>query len=247
LGVFEGPRGGFILGGAGVSMKLVLMAMAVARLVVAGDSTLGFFPGDTKVVFGIHVRAIADSALFKDAGTDAQRMSAEWLKVVAITGFDPLHDIDEVLMASSADKENAPAILVLRGRFDLTRMGVGAPRYHGVAMVGDGKGGKSVLALVDAATGVAGDTMAVRAAIDRHGQGAALESALAARVQSLRERFDLWGMGERPKALSRPPARTSNSIRWTASSLECASARESNWRRRYMRGRRKMRRSWRHR
>jgi hypothetical protein len=185
-------------------MKLVLMAMAVARLVAAGDSTLEFFPGDTKVVFGIHVRAIADSTLFKDAGADAQKLSAEWLKVVAITGFDPLHDIDEVLMASSADKENAPAILVLRGRFDLTKMGIGAPRYHGVAMLGDGKVGNSVLALLDAATAVAGDAPAVRAAIDRHGQGAALESALAARVQSLRERFDLWGIGERPEGFVAP-------------------------------------------
>jgi hypothetical protein len=121
------------------------MALVVARLAAAGDFALDLFPGDTKVVFGVRVRAIAESALFKDPGKDAQKLSEDWLKVVAITGFDPLHDIDEVLMASSADRENAPAILVLRGRFDLARMGAGATSYHGVAIVGDDKAGKSVL------------------------------------------------------------------------------------------------------
>ena len=185
-------------------MKLVLVALVAAQLAAAGDFVLDFLPANTKVVFGIRVRTIVESALFKDAGTGAQKMSADWLKLVAITGFDPLHDIDEVLMASPADRENAPALLVLRGRFDVARMGAGAPRYHGVAMVGGGKDGKSALALLDAATALAGDAPAVRAAIDRRGQGAALDAPMAARVQSLRERFDLWGTGERPEGFVSP-------------------------------------------
>ena len=71
-------------------------------------------------------------------------------------------------------------------------------------MVGGGKDGKGVLALLDAATLLAGDTLAVRAAIDRRGHNAALDGALAARVQSLRERFDVWGTGERPEGFVSP-------------------------------------------
>ena len=164
-----------------------------------------FLPSDTKVVFGIRVPAIVESAIFKDAGTGAQKLSEDWLKLVAITGFDPLHDIDEVLMASPADKENAPALLVLRGRFDLARMGAGAPRYHGVAMVGDGKDGQG-------RAGPAGcDNRGGRRRCRRfapQSTGAdtalALDGALAARVQSLRERFDIWGMGERPEGFVSP-------------------------------------------
>ena len=178
-------------------MRLVLVALAAARLVAAADSGLDFLPSDTKVVFGIHVSTIVESALFKDAGAGTQKLGEDWLKLVAITGFDPLHDIDEILMVSSADKEQAPALLVVRGRFNLERMGAGAPRYHGIAMVGDSKAGKGVLALLDATTAVAGELPVVRAAIDRRGHGAPMEDQLAARVQSLRDRFDIWGTGER--------------------------------------------------
>src|ERR1019366_3542719 len=137
-------------------MRLVLVAvvaLSAARLVAAGDTALNFLPADTKVVIGIRVSAIRESALFKDAGTDAQKLGEEWMKLVAITGFDPLHDIDEILIFSAAAK-----------------------RYHGVAIVGEGTGGTSVLALLDATTAVAGEAPAVRAAIDRRGHGAPLDA-----------------------------------------------------------------------
>src|ERR1017187_7308933 len=138
-------------------MRLVLMVLVAARLFAAGDSALNFLPADTKVVIGIRVSAIRESALFKDAGTDAQKLGEEWMKLVAITGFDPLHDIDEILIFSAADNEKAAALIAVRGRFNLERMGATAKRYHGVAIVGEGTGGTSVLALLDATTAVAGE------------------------------------------------------------------------------------------
>src|ERR1039457_5298473 len=185
-------------------MRLVLVALVAARLVAAGDSALNFLPADTKVMIGIRVSAIRESALFRDAGTDAQKLGEDWMKLVAITGFDPIHDIDEILIFSSADNEKAAAVMAVRGRFNLERLGAGAKRYHGVAMVGEGAGGTSVLALLDATTAVAGEAPAVRAAIDRRGQGAPLDETLAARVQSLTGRFDIWGTGERPEGFVAP-------------------------------------------
>jgi len=189
---------------AEVSMKLVLVALAAVRLVVAGDSAMNFLPADTKVVIGIRVSAIRESALFKDAGTDARKLGEEWTKLVAITGFDPVHDIDEILIVSPADNAKAAALVALRGRFNLERMGAGAKRYHGVAIVGAGTGGTSVLALLDATTALAGEAPAVRAAIDRRGHGAPLDARLMSRVQSPTERFDIWGAGERPEGFVAP-------------------------------------------
>src|SRR5260370_35094795 len=96
-------------------MRLVLVALAAVRLVAAADSGMDFLPADTKAVFGIHVSAIVESAIFKDAGAGTQKLGEDWLKVVAITRFAPLHDIDEALLASPADKGQAPARLVRRG------------------------------------------------------------------------------------------------------------------------------------
>src|SRR5450631_262358 len=45
---------------------------------------------------------------------------------------------------------------------------------------------------------------AVRAAIDRRGHGAPLDAKLAARVQSLAGRFDIWGTGDRPEGFVAP-------------------------------------------
>ena len=190
-------------------MRLLLAALAAVRLLAAGDPALDLLPANTKVVFGMRVAAIVQSPLFNDAGEDARKLSEQWLKVAAITGFDPLHDIDEVLIGTSADNEKAPALLVVRGRFDLERMGAGAARYRGVALLGQARGASGVLALLDASTALAGDAAAVRAAIDRRGQGAArqgvpLGAALAERVQSLRDQFDLWGIGERPEGFVPP-------------------------------------------
>src|ERR1035441_2990378 len=106
-------------------MKLVLVSRLAARLVAAEAPTLNFLPADTKVVIGIRVSAIRESELFKDAGTDARKMGEEWMKLAAITGFDPLHDIDEILIASPADNEKAATLLAVRGRFNLERMGAG--------------------------------------------------------------------------------------------------------------------------
>ena len=102
-------------------MRLVLVALAAARLVAAGDSGLDFLPADTKVVFGIHVSAIAESAIFKDAGVGAQKLGEDWLKLVAITGFDPLHDIDEVLLALVVhlDDDHVPLLPDFTGDFEL--------------------------------------------------------------------------------------------------------------------------------
>jgi hypothetical protein len=187
-------------------MRLVLMALVAARLFAAGDSALNFLPADTKVVIGIRVSAIRESALFKDAGTDAQKLGEDWMKLVAITGFDPLHDIDEILIFSAADNEKASALIAVRGRFNLERMGAGAKRYHGIAILGEGAGtgGTGVLALLDATTAIAGEATAVRAAIDRRGHGAPLDAKLAERVQSLAGRFDIWGTGERPEGFVAP-------------------------------------------
>jgi hypothetical protein len=186
------------------------MALAVARVAFAADFALqNYLPPDTKVVMGLRVRALTESSLFQDgvqqSGQSAKAMSESWTKLTAFAGFDPMHDVDEVLLTSAADRENAPALLVVRGRFNVEKLSVGAQRYHGVALKGSSdKSATSVVGLLDATTALVGEPPMVKAAIDRRGQPAVYDAALAARVASLRERFDLWGTGERPQGFVAP-------------------------------------------
>lgn len=186
-------------------MKCVWIALATARLLMAADFALqDYLPPDTKVVMGLRVRALMESSLFQENSASAKTLGGDWTKLAAFVGFDPLHDLDEVLLTSAADRQTAPALMVLRGRFDLDRLGVDAERYHGVVIRSDLKSGAGVLALLDSTTALAGEAQIVKAAIDRRGQPVAYDAELVARVASLRERFDMWGTGDRPQGFVAP-------------------------------------------
>jgi hypothetical protein len=186
-------------------MKRGWIALVAAPIVFGSDFTLqDYLPPDTKVVMGLRVHALTESSLFQENSGNAKTLAENWTKLTALTGFDPLRDIDEVLLTSPADRENAPALVVLRGRFNLERLAAGAELYHGVALQGNGRKGSGVLALLDATTALAGEAPVVKAAIDRRGQPVAYDGALVARVASLRERFDLWGTGDRPQGFVAP-------------------------------------------
>jgi hypothetical protein len=197
-------------------MKCLWIALAVARVVPAADFAVQeYLPPDTKVVMGVRVRGLADSPLFQQSADGAKAVKESWTKLSTFAGFDPLHDIDEVLLTSPADRENAPALLVVRGRFKVEQWSEHAERYHGAAIFGSHeKGANSVVALLDENTALVGEVPTVRAAIDRRGKPAAYDGALLARVMSLRERFDIWGTGERPQGFVAPggPSDQLNSI-----------------------------------
>ncbi len=182
----------------------LLIACAAAGAASASDPALELAPPDTKAVFGLRVKGIAESALFKDAAAGAPQMTEEWLKLVALAGFDPLHDVDEVLIAASGANEKADALVILRGRFNFTRLAEGAPREQGIPLLGGGKNGSGVMAVLNSEMAILGEPIAVRAAIARRGRPSRLGVGIAARIQALREKFDVWGFGDRPQGFTSP-------------------------------------------
>jgi len=186
----------------------LLIVCAAASTAGASDLALELAPPDTKAVFGLRVKAIVESTLFKDAAAGAPQMTEEWLKLVALAGFDPLHDIDEVLIAASGGKaggnQKADALVILRGRFNFTRLSEGAPREQGIPLLGGGKNGSGVMAVLNPETAILGDSVGVRAAIARRGRPSRLDAGIAARIQALSERFDVWGFGDRPQGFASP-------------------------------------------
>ena len=184
-----------------MQIRWILLLCATARLAVAGDQALDLAPPNTKAMFGIRVSQLTHSALFQTVAEQKSALVEEWSKLEALVGFDPLRDIDEVVIAAPDDDHKSQGLVILRGRFNEEKMAAGAARYRGVPMIGGG-GNTSVIALLDGETAIAGDRPVVRAAIDRRGNASVLPPALAARVQVLREHFDVWGYGETTGALA---------------------------------------------
>ena len=166
------------------------------------DSLTDLLPAETRAVFGIRVHNIAFSPLVKGLASQASGMSGDWMKLIPANGFDPLRDIDEVLIAAAGEGKSAPALLIAGGRFDVAHLGEHARQYRNVPMLGGEKEGEGVIALLSPEIALAGDQAMVRAAIDHRGSGNKIDRALNDRITSLRQRYDIWGLGDHPGALA---------------------------------------------
>jgi hypothetical protein len=198
-----------------LAQSLLVLLLAV-RAVPAADAALtDFFPAGTKVVFGINVRKVAKSPLAQAgltqamAQVQAQAAAADWLKLASLAGFDPLRDIDEVLVATNGEGQNPPSLIVLSGRFDVARLAEGARRYLDVPLLGGDKPTDGVVALLNASTALAGDRPTVLATLDHLGNGTQIDAALAKRIAAARSRYDIWGLGDRPEGFVAPTPQAS--------------------------------------
>jgi len=183
------------------------LVLSAGALSAADAAITGFLPPGTKIVLGVRVRSLADSPFAKGIMAQAHAAGAEWLNMAAALGFDPLRDLDEVLIATSGEGQNPPSLLVASGRFDVPRLSEGAQRYHDVPILGGAKPTDQVVAILDANTALAGDRPMVLAAIDRGGAAseATPDNSLAARIAPLRERYDVWGAGDHIQAFGPVP------------------------------------------
>jgi hypothetical protein len=202
-------------------MKYSVFTLVLAANALGAESGLpDFLPSGTRVVFGFQVRRLLDSALIQSvtqslpeqirpgtaagalaaAGQGAGQMAAEWQKIVALSGFDPLKDIDEVLIVAAGGR-NPPMLVIAHGNFNMERFSANAGLYHGVPVLRNDKSSTGTIALLDASTAILGETAEVRAAIDRRGSGSSIEAAMASTIASLRTRYDVWGLGNGPGKL----------------------------------------------
>ena len=193
-----------------LARSLLLLTLAV-RVVPAADTALtDFFPAGTKVVFGINLRQVVTSPLAKTGLVQARKQiesqpgAVDWLKLASLAGFDPLRDIDVVLVATTGEGQNPPALIVATGRFDVEKLGAQATRYHDVPLLGGGKPTDGVIALLSESIVLAGDRPTVLATIDHMGSGPRIDAALAVHIGAARARYDVWGLGDRPEGFVAP-------------------------------------------
>ncbi|HXK01548.1 MAG TPA: hypothetical protein VMS37_04045 [Verrucomicrobiae bacterium] len=180
-------------------MRLLLVAALCAGRLAHAELP-DFLPPESKVLIGLSVRGLVNSPLLASLG-DAKAAASHLTSTGPLAGLNLLKDIDDVIIATSGEGDNPPALLVVRGRFSPTLMPATAKPYHGVPVLEDAKSANGTFALLDAATIIGGDLKMVHAAIDRRGKDSAIAPVLAERVRTLESRYDVWGVGEVPKGI----------------------------------------------
>jgi hypothetical protein len=181
-------------------LRVVLLVVSAAGTAFSAQASLtDYIPPGTRVIIGFSLRGLTDSPLLVNLGAEAQTVKAEFMKGGPLPELDPLKDIDSVLVATTAEGDSPPALMVLRGRFQVERWGAKAARYRGVPYFVDTRHGNQSIALLDDSTAIAGELPEVKAALDRKGKAASdAVQSLAERAAALTERFDFWGIGDMP-------------------------------------------------
>jgi hypothetical protein len=176
----------------------------------AESNLVDLLPSDSQIVFGVRVRALVDSELARNLTAELKGHTAELQNIIAMTGFDPLHDLDEVLIGSTGTGKKAPSLVVARGRFDVARLAANAEQYHGVPLIKTSSAGaESVFGFLDETTALAGDAATVKAAVDGRAEPKHLDPALAEKVANYREHYEVWAVVNRPEGLAgyMPPSK----------------------------------------
>jgi hypothetical protein len=190
-------------------LSLILSASAIFG---ADSALLNLVMPEARMVAGMDVERARDSFLGRKL---LERMdthsNSEFAKFVAMTGFDPRRDLREVIVATpDANTKNPPALILVRGVFDMGRIN-GFLKTAGVAAA-ENLGGVDFytktdakedmgFAIIDGSLALAGPREVVRAALKRRaGSASALTAATYAKVQSLSRANDIWAVTSIPVA-----------------------------------------------
>jgi len=179
------------------SSALIALLLA-ARALPAADPTLPeYVPADTRFLIGVQVRTIIDSDWGRAFIEQVKSSYGDaWLKQAPFLGFDPLKDLDELWIAGSSMDKTAPALAILRGRFDKSRLPAATGRYHSVPLIPVDAKREQLLAIMDPTTILAGDRYIVERAIDRHGLKT-VDAHIADAATALRDRYWIWAVADR--------------------------------------------------
>jgi hypothetical protein len=166
----------------------------------ADPALLSFVPSDSGVVIGLNVAGMRASSLGKTILSQANLDSANLKKLVAAVGFDPLHDLQEVLIAAPARKQGkGQGLFLLRGAFDPTQFaevavqpGMAVETWGGVQILTKKQDGPLSMACLDPSLIIGGDPESVRAAITNHGKGTGPDAELVAKAAALSLANDIW-------------------------------------------------------
>lgn len=159
---------------------------------------LALAPSDSKLLIGVQVDQVK-AAPFGQYLISQIKLDPSAGKALEAAGFDPRRDLTELLVASNGVNNG---LLMGRGSFHPEKLSAAASSaglvgstYRGVQVLEGKSAGNSpfgALAFLDRSTMIAGDSVAVRAAIDRHAATESFSGTLAARARQISSSNDIW-------------------------------------------------------
>lgn len=184
---------------------ILLLAAAVAS--AADPALLRLVMPEAKVISGANLSQFMTSPFGSFLLSQAQSAEPQLRSFIQATGFDPLRDLNEILMASPANPKENRGVLLARGVFDPSRIealakqsGAAVQSYKGVQVVVGKQKTDAWFAFLDASTAVMGDALSVRGVIDRGGGGPGPDPKLLARVNQVSGQYDFWAVSAVPAA-----------------------------------------------
>jgi hypothetical protein len=180
--------------------RCTLVLLLAASVVSAADpALLRLVMPEAKIISGANVSQFVTSPLGRFLLAQLQASEPDLRNFVLATGFDPLRDVTEVLMASAADPKEKRGVLLARGVFDPARIaafarqsGTVVQSYNGVHVMMAKPKADPWIAFLDASTVVVGDARSVQGVIDHAASGPGPGPELIARVNHASGLYDFW-------------------------------------------------------
>ena len=179
------------------SIFALLVGVSVSS--AADPALLNLVPADAKVAMGANLSQFLASPLAKFALSQIQASDPRLQQFIQATGFDPMRDLQEALIASPGVQKESRGVALLKGTFDPGRLAAFAEKsgavlqtYRGVQVMTGKQKTDGWFAFLDNATAVAGDAQSVRAVIDRRGSVSQFDPRLRARIDTASATYDFW-------------------------------------------------------
>jgi hypothetical protein len=182
----------------------IVLALPLGAL-AADTSLLQFAMPDAQVVAGLQVESAKSSAFGQYVLSHLSVNDTKLEEFTSETGFDPRHDVSEILIASNW-KPNTPDnrwIVAARGTFNISKITGTAAANGGVTAPHQGVNVVTLPASsnLQFATGIAflsnslalvGDVNSVQAAIDRGKNNTPADASIVAKAQAVSAGKDFW-------------------------------------------------------
>lgn len=184
-------------------LAFLLAAPSLVAFAAVDPGLLALVPGSSKFIGGLDVDRARSSQLWQYAAGKGHADDKQFADFVQQTGFDPRRDLQQIVVAGSANagQSDAKFAVLARGNFDQPRLiasakqkGFMAQNFQGVELLVDKsqpKGGNAFAFLGDG-IGVMGDQQTVKQIIANRASASTLDAAIQARATKTAADNDLW-------------------------------------------------------